>query len=440
MTTREPLSITHPELAKEADGWDPSAFTYGSAIVKAWKCELGHSWDARISARSTGNGCPFCSGRKTLVGENDLATTNAVLASQALGWNPSEFKEQSNKRVLWRCEFGHEWKAVIADRAAGDGCPICSGRQALAGFNDLATTNPVLASQAAGWDPTLVVAYSHKMLLWRCELGHEWKASATNRSVGTNCPVCSGRQVLSGFNDLKTINPELAEQAFGWDPTTVSPSSPSIKKWKCSLGHEWKTSVNHRAGGTNCPICSGRQVLVGFNDLGTVNPILAAQAVGWDPTTVSQSVGRVKRLWRCDLGHQWSALVADRTAGKGCPTCATRGFDPNAEGWLYFLSHSDWEMFQIGITNVPDDRLSRHESRGWEVLELRGPMDGLLAKTWESAMLRMLKAKGADLANGEIAGKFDGYSEAWSKATFQVGSIKELMHLTEEFEEESTEL
>jgi len=29
---------------------------------------------------------------------------------------------------------------------------------------------------------------------------------------------------------------------------------------------------------------------------------------------------------------------------------------------------------------------------------------------------------------------FDGYSEAWSKSTFEVSSIKELMRLTEEFE------
>jgi hypothetical protein len=47
----------------------------------------------------------------------------------------------------------------------------------------------------------------------------------------------------------------------------------------------------------------------------------------------------------------------------------------------------------------------------------------------------MLKSKGADLSNDKIAGKFDGYSEAWSKSTFEVSSIKELMRLTEEFEE-----
>jgi hypothetical protein len=62
-------------------------------------------------------------------------------------------------------------------------------------------------------------------------------------------------------------------------------------------------------------------------------------------------------------------------------------------------------------------------------------MDGHLVRQWEKAILGMLKAKGADLSNKKIAGKFDGYSEAWSKSTFEVSSIKELMRLTEEYEE-----
>ena len=49
----------------------------------------------------------------------------------------------------------------------------------------------------------------------------------------------------------------------------------------------------------------------------------------------------------------------------------------------------------------------------------------------------MLEAKGADLSNEKIAGRFDGYTEAWSKATFEVKSIKELMKLTEDFEDDS---
>jgi hypothetical protein len=92
-------------------------------------------------------------------------------------------------------------------------------------------------------------------------------------------------------------------------------------------------------------------------------------------------------------------------------------------------------MFQIGITNNLDHRVKTHKKLGWQLIEVRGPMDGHLTQQWETAILRMLRTKGADLSNKEIAGKFDGYSEAWSKSTFPARSIKELMRLTEEFEQ-----
>jgi hypothetical protein len=139
----------------------------------------------------------------------------------------------------------------------------------------------------------------------------------------------------------------------------------------------------------------------------------------------------------CENKHKWNAQISSRSKsdGSNCPTCAETGFNPGEDGYIYFLSHPNWHMHQIGITNIPEKRLAKHKNKGWEVSEIRGPIDGLLTQQWEKAILRMLKAKGADLSNMEIAGKFDGYSEAWSKSTFPVKSIKELMRLTEEFEE-----
>lgn len=55
------------------------------------------------------------------------------------------------KRYRWVDEFGHGWQAQVNNRTNGDGCPVCAGQKVLPGFNDLATTNPVLAAQ---WHPT----------------------------------------------------------------------------------------------------------------------------------------------------------------------------------------------------------------------------------------------------------------------------------------------
>ena len=34
---KQPLSVTHPDLAKEANGWDPSSVTFGNGKKLSWK-------------------------------------------------------------------------------------------------------------------------------------------------------------------------------------------------------------------------------------------------------------------------------------------------------------------------------------------------------------------------------------------------------------------
>ena len=57
-----PLSVTHPELAKEADGWDPKSVNAGSHKKMNWQCSKGHIWAAMIGSRagSKESGCPSC--------------------------------------------------------------------------------------------------------------------------------------------------------------------------------------------------------------------------------------------------------------------------------------------------------------------------------------------------------------------------------------------
>ena len=436
------LKTTHPKIAKEIVNGDPTKVSKGSQKIFIWKCKQSHQYSAPVSRRAgaRGSGCPYCAGNKVLKGFNDLKTINPTLAKEAFGWDPTQFTPGSNqKSLMWKCKQGHTWLATIASRnGMGVGCPKCSGRDVISGVNDLKTLFPNLAKEAEGWDPKLVMAGSGKKLKWKCKKGHLWTAQVRSRSFQkTNCPFCSNQTTGAGINDLSSTHPELAKQAFEWDPTTLTAGSNKTVEWICPKKHTWKTSIAHRSKEkTDCPYCSGRKAWPGFNDLKTTNPSLSKEAFGWNPSKYTNSSG-TKVKWKCKQGHTWTAAIYSRSEGNktGCPTCSTSGFDPNEEGFLYLLKHPNWLMSQIGITNNPDKRLGQHRKLGWEVLELRGPMDGHLTQQWETAILRMLKAKGADLSNSKIAGKFDGYSEAWSKSTFEVKSIKELMKLTEEFEE-----
>ena len=148
--------------------------------------------------------------RKVLKGYNDLRTTHPKIARE---WKkerngdlkPTDAIANSNKRVWWKCEEGHEWSGLIANRArkgkADPGCPYCSGRKVLAGYNDLATTHPGIAAM---WHPRMnkrlkptgVQAVSRKLAWWRGECGHVYQMSVRDR-VGAKpgyCPYCSGRK------------------------------------------------------------------------------------------------------------------------------------------------------------------------------------------------------------------------------------------------------
>ena len=47
------LATLHPEVAAEADGWDPSKVMPGCNTKMPWKCkEHGHTWEALPNSRT----------------------------------------------------------------------------------------------------------------------------------------------------------------------------------------------------------------------------------------------------------------------------------------------------------------------------------------------------------------------------------------------------
>ena len=250
-------------------------------------------------------------------------------------FNPAHLTCGSNVKVWWRCHQAHEWQAKINSRNRGSGCPYCSGRYAVAGQNDLLTVNPTLASE---WNyskngellPSHVMPNSHFTVWWKCHEGHEWQAKIDNRSNGRGCPYCSGQKVLQGYNDLQTINPSLAnewnyEKNGALTPTAVSANCAQMVWWKCINGHEWQAIISNRSKGKGCPYCSGQKVLYGFNDFQTANPILAKE---WNyckngelkPEVFTAFSGK-KVWWKCSKGHEWQATIYNRVNGRGCPIC-----------------------------------------------------------------------------------------------------------------------
>ena len=201
-----------------------------------------------------------------------------------------------------------------------------------------------------GLDPSLLTLGSNKKAWWKCHEGHEWQTLIYHRSKGSNCPFCTGKKVFLGFNDLQTINPDLAKEwnydkNNGLTPSEVTPSSNKKVWWKCSKGHEWESTINHRTSGRRCPYCFSKTVLKGYNDLQTINPTLAKE---WNydkndklsPTEVMSNSDK-KVWWKCHKGHEWQATVYSRNKGSACPVCnSERNTSLPEYALLYYLKKS----------------------------------------------------------------------------------------------------
>lgn len=321
--------------------------SYGSRKRIWWRCQMGHSWLSHVYTRtSCGSGCPYCHSKRPVVGENDLASQRPALAAE---WHPTknglikptDITYASHKKVWWLGKCGHEWQAAVNSRSTSrkNGCPICARHLTVADQNSLSVTHPDLARE---WHPTKnlglnacdVVSGTKRKVWWKGTCGHEWQATVLSRVSGSGCPVCAGKVIIPGENDLATFAPDIASQWHpnrneSLSPDAVSPYSNRKVWWICNEGHEYQMDINHRTGRkSECPYCTGRKVLAGFNDLATKEPKIAAQ---WHPelngalTPEMVSCGSNKKVWwQCADGHVWKAVIYSRTGEKkcGCPVCA----------------------------------------------------------------------------------------------------------------------
>lgn len=283
-------------------------------------------------------------GKIRVTEENCLAVASpkaAALWHPALNGDmtPFDIRTGSYLKAWWRCNKGHEWKAMVRTLEAGIGCPVCLGiGEFIPGKNDLRTVCPEIASE---WHPEKnggisagdVSVFSNYNAWWRCKNGHEWQTSVEARAKqNSGCGYCSGHHLVTGENDLMTLFPEVASE---WDygnndkaPGDYKPTSPDKVSWVCKKGHKWVAKIENRTRrGQGCPYCSGRVAIPGETDIATLYPEVMHL---WDhdrnagegifPENIKP--GSDRKIWCiCSKGHSWKVQAKKLSAGAGCPYC-----------------------------------------------------------------------------------------------------------------------
>lgn len=261
-----------------------------------------------------------------------------------------------HRKVWWRCSKNHrhEWQTTIFERRERhSGCPYCAGKKVLP-EDSFAALYPELLIE---WDeelnglirPDLLLPGSNKKVYWRCAVDtrHSWAAAVVQRTKrNAGCPYCSGRMFLredsfgAKFPDLaKHLDPHYQLDVFA-----ISPYSKKTVDWICPNDptHKWRTSIGQRTrGNTGCPFCAGQRIPRASNiqdahpkSLAKQNPALIAE---WDsarnspltPFDVMAGSGK-KAWWICSRfpEHRWSASIANRNNGTGCPECTNQTSRP----------------------------------------------------------------------------------------------------------------
>ncbi len=351
-----------------------------------------------------------------------LSDVNPELASEWSEKNaslkPQDVSYGSNKKVWWKGSCGHEWQATVKNRVNGSDCPYCSGNKILYGFNDLETVYPEAASEWSELNypliPSAVAVKSNRKIWWKCRnCSHQWQARIADRTDGHGCPVCAGEKLVPGVNDFATEHPDLAaewsERNTDLKPDQIWSKSRANVWWICpECEGEWQAVVNSRVDGLGCPYCEDKRVKKGLNDIATTHPELLKE---WDytanenisPDMVSANSMKIVH-WKDWRSHCWSAKIADRVAGAGCPYCA-ESFEAELKhkAMVYYAKKYDDEP--VGIP------LDMHfpELRG--VIEFHSPeWEKTRGRRWENAknwlclnagirMIRILAPKAGEFNN-----------------------------------------
>lgn len=209
---------------------------------------------------------------------------------------------------------------------------------------------------------------SNKKAWWICPKGHNYNATISKKTQDkpTNCPICSNKKILKGYNDLEFVCPNVAKE---WNylqngslrPSDVIYSTTKKVWWKCSIcDYEWESEIRNRTKDkkTGCPQCASK--IHGENkrkqNLSTKGGIENEKLINeWDyeknypltPCDVTNGSNDVV-WWICNKGHSFKQRISNRTyKNYNCPYCSNQklliGFNDLATTNPEILKEWDYE-------------------------------------------------------------------------------------------------
>lgn len=351
----------YPELAKL---WDysenkflkPSMLRCSSNLKVYWICpDCGESYKRSPNQQKNTKG-GYCENCYSFHKKFKYGSLQEIHPSIALDWSDKNeisasevSSSEVNKRRYWCChKCGNEWDASVSDIVNSiSKCGVCSGRKLKEGYTDFKTHYPEISKN---WDynkntlsPTEILysaSGSYYFICPTCGRSHEKTLDRVTKT-GAVCYQCNSYfSSLKKRGSLADRRPDLAvqldEERSGVSAKNVLPNSTKSLWWKCDKGHSFLRSPHERVKSMGvCPVCDGKEVLIGFNDFEANYPELLEYWC-YDMNTILPSQvtknSSTKVWWVCpSCSNVYQAMVGDRTRSVACPECKVFGYSSQEE-------------------------------------------------------------------------------------------------------------
>lgn len=269
---------------------------------------------------------------------------------------------------------------------------------------------------------------SKSLLKITCRAHGDFEQTPNSHLRGGGCPSCAHE--TSGLQrrlDTQTfINRSSEIHGDEYDYTLVKYITMNDKvKILCKTHGEFSQSPLSHLSGNGCKQCgrakqSAKRRLP-FKVFKTRSDSVHGGKYCYDKSEYDSINSVVPIL--CPVHGYFNQRVADHMAGRGCPSCTKRGFDPLKRAWVYVLV-SDEGVMKIGISNFIEQRLNQLKDKTPFTFSVMGiyEVNGVAAGKIEKYCHNILEP--CDF-NG-----FDGSTE-WFK--FDPNILSELKCLSEMF-------
>ena len=165
---------------------------------------------------------------------------------------------KSNIPILCRCTIdNHEWSPIPSSLLNDSGCPKCA--------NVYKRTHEEFIEEIKLINENIIVigtftSIKNNILVKCLKCTGEWEPSSENLLSRYGCPYCANQKILIGFNDMWTINPELAkllaDSEDGYKYFQGSNKKVNFKCPDCGTILKNKSISNVRTHGLSCNKCS----------------------------------------------------------------------------------------------------------------------------------------------------------------------------------------